>query len=308
MRCVVQDCQNDSTDGEFDGDTCQPCADWIRDSFGTHSQAYRNQLKHINAGITLDIPFKAMPVYGCDHCRVHFFVGRLVEHVYHGVRGNAVRVWQTIVGTAADGIAGRNTENATKKWQRGHSIYPSGTAHTTEWAAALHESPGCFQNSPCPDCSRTIRYVGLPMNGRGRMHTNILSAVDVQEQLRIAEHNSKVKLDANRQYGKLGPVPPPQANPKDVGKLALPVENAFLRSRENQNVAQCCICTKATDTFLKGILNLNINMNEPRRVQVGFCSGCIEMMHGEVGRKFKNGVGWVGDVDSDQWATPTDES
>ena len=43
-----------------------------------------------------------------------------------GSKGNAVKVWQIIIGTTADGIFGSGTESITKTWQKNHGLTADG--------------------------------------------------------------------------------------------------------------------------------------------------------------------------------------
>jgi hypothetical protein len=41
-KCLVMNCENHSDEGEFVGDLCFPCHEFVSSGRGTHSQAYRN--------------------------------------------------------------------------------------------------------------------------------------------------------------------------------------------------------------------------------------------------------------------------
>ena len=42
MKCIVKDCENHSSEGEFKGDICYPCHAFITNGEGVYSQVYRN--------------------------------------------------------------------------------------------------------------------------------------------------------------------------------------------------------------------------------------------------------------------------
>ena len=54
-----------------------------------------------------------------------------------GSKGNAVKVWQIIIGTTADGIFGSGTENMTKTWQKNHGLTADGIVGKNSWKAGL---------------------------------------------------------------------------------------------------------------------------------------------------------------------------
>lgn len=54
-----------------------------------------------------------------------------------GSKGNAVKVWQIIIGTTADGIFGSGTENATKTWQKNHGLTADGIVGKNSWKTGL---------------------------------------------------------------------------------------------------------------------------------------------------------------------------
>lgn len=54
-----------------------------------------------------------------------------------GSKGNAVKVWQIIIGVAADGIFGSGTESATKTWQSNHGLAADGIVGKMSWKAGL---------------------------------------------------------------------------------------------------------------------------------------------------------------------------
>lgn len=41
-KCITKDCLNHVNEGEFVGELCAPCWDYIANGKGVHSQAYRN--------------------------------------------------------------------------------------------------------------------------------------------------------------------------------------------------------------------------------------------------------------------------
>jgi len=45
MKCIVKDCQNQGNKGEFIGELCVPCHEFITQGKGVHSQIYRNFIK-----------------------------------------------------------------------------------------------------------------------------------------------------------------------------------------------------------------------------------------------------------------------
>lgn len=54
-----------------------------------------------------------------------------------GSKGNAVKVWQIIIGTTVDGIFGSGTENMTKTWQKNHGLTVDGIVGKNSWKAGL---------------------------------------------------------------------------------------------------------------------------------------------------------------------------
>lgn len=54
-----------------------------------------------------------------------------------GSKGNAVKVWQIIIGTTADGIFGSGTENMTKTWQKNHGLMADGIVGKNSWKTGL---------------------------------------------------------------------------------------------------------------------------------------------------------------------------
>ena len=54
-----------------------------------------------------------------------------------GSKGNAVKVWQIIIGTTSDGIFGSGTENMTKTWQKNHGLMADGIVGKNSWKTGL---------------------------------------------------------------------------------------------------------------------------------------------------------------------------
>ena len=54
-----------------------------------------------------------------------------------GSKGNAVKVWQIIVGATADGNFGSGTESSTKTWQRNHGLTADGIVGKNTWKVGL---------------------------------------------------------------------------------------------------------------------------------------------------------------------------
>ena len=57
--------------------------------------------------------------------------------IRRGSKGNAVEVWQIIVGATPDGIFGSGTESATKNWQASHGLVADGIVGAKSWKAGL---------------------------------------------------------------------------------------------------------------------------------------------------------------------------
>ena len=56
-KCIVMNCENHSNEGEFVGDLCFPCHEFVSSGCGIHSQAYRNA-KHVEPRkMTFDLEF-----------------------------------------------------------------------------------------------------------------------------------------------------------------------------------------------------------------------------------------------------------
>ena len=60
-----------------------------------------------------------------------------MKTINKGSKGNAVKVWQIIIGAAADGIFGSGTESATKTWQSNHGLTADGIVGKMSWKAGL---------------------------------------------------------------------------------------------------------------------------------------------------------------------------
>jgi peptidoglycan hydrolase-like protein with peptidoglycan-binding domain len=56
--------------------------------------------------------------------------------IRQGSKGDAVKTWQNIIGTNADGNFGPATVAATKSWQRTHGLSSDGVVGPKTWAAA----------------------------------------------------------------------------------------------------------------------------------------------------------------------------
>ena len=54
-----------------------------------------------------------------------------------GSKGNAVKVWQIIVGATSDGNFGSGTESKTIAWQKNHGLTPDGIVGKNSWKAGL---------------------------------------------------------------------------------------------------------------------------------------------------------------------------
>lgn len=60
-----------------------------------------------------------------------------MKTIKKGSKGNAVKVWQIIIGVAADGNFGSGTESATKTWQSNHGLAADGIVGKMSWKAGL---------------------------------------------------------------------------------------------------------------------------------------------------------------------------
>jgi len=56
-KCIVMDCTNCSDEGEFVGDLCYPCHNFVTSGKGVHSQAYRNARRVSTRKMVLDLEF-----------------------------------------------------------------------------------------------------------------------------------------------------------------------------------------------------------------------------------------------------------
>lgn len=57
--------------------------------------------------------------------------------IKNGARGNAVKVWQVIVGANPDGIFGSGTESATRAWQKNEGLSVDGIVGPKSWKIGL---------------------------------------------------------------------------------------------------------------------------------------------------------------------------
>lgn len=60
-----------------------------------------------------------------------------LPEIGRGCEGDAVAIWQIIVGTKADGDFGPATQDATIKWQTSHNLKGDGIVGARTWAAGL---------------------------------------------------------------------------------------------------------------------------------------------------------------------------
>ena len=60
-----------------------------------------------------------------------------MKTIKKGSKGNAVKVWQVIIGAAADGNFGSGTERMTKTWQGNHGLTADGIVGKMSWKAGL---------------------------------------------------------------------------------------------------------------------------------------------------------------------------
>ena len=60
-----------------------------------------------------------------------------MKTIKKGSKGNAVKVWQIIIGTTPDGIFGGGTENETKIWQKNHGLAADGIVGKNSWKTGL---------------------------------------------------------------------------------------------------------------------------------------------------------------------------
>ena len=60
-----------------------------------------------------------------------------MKTIKKGSKGNAVKVWQIIIGAAADGNFGSGTEAVTKTWQGSHGLTADGIVGKNTWKVGL---------------------------------------------------------------------------------------------------------------------------------------------------------------------------
>lgn len=60
-----------------------------------------------------------------------------MKTIKKGSKGNAVKVWQIIIGAAADGNFGSGTERMTKTWHGKHGLAVDGIVGAKSWKAGL---------------------------------------------------------------------------------------------------------------------------------------------------------------------------
>lgn len=60
-----------------------------------------------------------------------------MKTIKKGSKGSAVKVWQIIIGAAADGNFGSGTERMTKTWQSNHGLTADGIVGKMSWKAGL---------------------------------------------------------------------------------------------------------------------------------------------------------------------------
>lgn len=60
-----------------------------------------------------------------------------MKTIKKGSKGNAVKVWQIIIGATADGNFGSGTERMTKTWQGNHGLTADGIVGAKSWKAGL---------------------------------------------------------------------------------------------------------------------------------------------------------------------------
>lgn len=60
-----------------------------------------------------------------------------MKTIKKGSKGNAVKVWQIIIGVTADGNFGSGTESVTKTWQSNHGLTADGVVGAKSWKAGL---------------------------------------------------------------------------------------------------------------------------------------------------------------------------
>ena len=60
-----------------------------------------------------------------------------MKTIKKGSKGNAVKVWQIIIGVTPDGKFGSGTESTTRDWQESHGLTVHGTVGPMSWKAGL---------------------------------------------------------------------------------------------------------------------------------------------------------------------------
>ena len=60
-----------------------------------------------------------------------------MKTIKKGSKGNAVKVWQIIIGTTPDSIFGSGTESVTKTWQKNHGLTADGIVGKNSWKTGL---------------------------------------------------------------------------------------------------------------------------------------------------------------------------
>lgn len=75
-KCIVMNCANHSDEGEFVGDLCSPCHEFVTSGRGVHSQAYRNSRQIEPRRMTLDLEFMPeaeanLKELTCMFCQLH---------------------------------------------------------------------------------------------------------------------------------------------------------------------------------------------------------------------------------------------
>lgn len=74
-----------------------------------------------------------------------------------GSKGEAVRIWQAIVGAKVDGDFGPKTETATRVWQSARHLVADGIVGRLSWAAAL-------ETAPTPEPTRALEGIDISSN------------------------------------------------------------------------------------------------------------------------------------------------